>query len=424
MRLASTLPRTSDRTYETFVYAERYLGGGTRTYSPYSEHIDGTPAYHPRVGHRTFALPSFFLRSGQYTWLGNGLLSPDVAHYHDGRALLMPVHPDALSCEELLHRDILAAAEPGPPILVSPTANVRTVFVHAIAGRPVEPHFLKLHYPRRLSRFTRRLRQPIIELELWVAKELDRIRTPFLAEVGGGVIGPDGQGSEDVHAIEEDRWGFILREALPRHAPLPGGSDLMPCFALYGTDHFSPNDPPLLAQIVEHSGEHAEDFITERILAPMIGMWIDALRSAGFLLETHGQNTLFAYDPASRRSAVAYRDCALYISPPLRTQIGLPLDYPPKNVIGLDVKHALPKVLSLVYDRFMGHHHLAYIARAAQQHLGLPEGRLQAAAQAIFRARIGALGSLFPEHEFYYAEELYPNNRWELVDTGERPVWR
>jgi hypothetical protein len=416
MRIADTLPRTCDRTYETFVYAERHLGGGTRTYSPFAEYIDGTPAYHPRVGERTFSLPSFFIRGGHGTWLANGLRSAHVAHYHDGRDFLLPVHPDALSSEELLHRDLLEAAEPGPPIRVSPTGNVRTVFVHAIADRPVAPHFLKLHYPRRLSRFTRRLRQPIIELELWVAKELDRIRTPLLAEVGGGVIGPA--------AIEEDRWGFILREALPRHAPLAEGSYLLPCFALYGTDHFAPSDPPLLAQLVEHSGEPAEDFITTRSLAPMIGMWIDALRSSGCILETHGQNTLFAYDPASRRSAVAYRDCALYISPAIREQNGLPLDYPPKNVIGLDVPHALPKVLSLIYDRFMGHHHLAYIARSAQEHLGVPVHRLQGAAQEMFRARIGALGSLFPEQEFYYSEEILPNNRWELVDTGERPSWR
>jgi hypothetical protein len=398
------------------VYAERYLGGGTRTYSAFSEHIDGTPAHHPQVGEQSFSLPSYFIRSGYGTWLTSGLCSAHVAHYHDGRQLLLPVHPDALSCEELLHRDLLQAAEPGPPIRVSPTANVRTVFVHAIADRPVAPHFLKLHYPRRLSRFTRRLRQPIIELELWVAKELDRIRTPLLAEVGGGVIGPDSK--------EEDRWGFILREALPRHAPLPIGSYLLPCFALYGTDHFAPSDPPLLPQLVEHSGERALDFITGRILAPILEMWIDALRASGCILETHGQNTLFAYDPASGRSAVAYRDCALYISPALRRQNGLPLDYPPKNVIGLDVGHALPKVLSLVYDRFMGHHLLSYLARCAQEHLGLPIHRLEAAAQAIFRARIGALGSLFPEQEFYYSEELLPNNRWELIDTRERPVWR
>ncbi len=416
MRIADTLPRTSEGTYETFVYAERYLGGGTRTYSTFSEYIDGTPAYHPRVGKETFSLPSFFIPSGQGTWLGNGLRSPLLAHYHDGGELLLPVHPDTLSCEELLHRDLLQAATPGPPIRVSPTANVRTVFVHAIGNRPVEPHFLKLHYPRRLSRFTRRLRQPIIELELWVAKELDRIRTPLLAEVGGGVIGLEGS--------EEDRWGFILREARPRHAKIPEGSYFLPCFALYGTDHFAPHDPPLIRQLVEHSGETAEDFITGRLLAPMLGMWIDALGASGCILETHGQNTLFAYDPASRRSAVAYRDCALYISPALREQNGLPLDYPPKNVIGLDVPHALPKVLSLVYDRFMGNHHLAYLARSAQEHLGLPMGRLQAAAQEIFRARIGALGSLFPASEFYYSEELLPNNRWELVDTCQRPAWR
>jgi hypothetical protein len=39
-------------------------------------------------------------------------------------------------------------------------------------------------------------------------------------------------------------------------------------------------------------------------------------------------------------------------------------------------------------------------------------------------ARSGSLESLFPEREFYYSDELLPNNRWELIDTCERPVWR
>src|SRR5215475_705806 len=77
--------------------------------------------------------------------------------------------------------------EPGPTLTVVPSANVRTVFVVRHGSSPVVPHFVKLHYPRRLSRFTRRLRRPIISVQLWVAAELLRVGTPVLPEVGAGV---------------------------------------------------------------------------------------------------------------------------------------------------------------------------------------------------------------------------------------------
>lgn len=401
-------------TLDSFLYAERYLGGGTRTYSSFADHIDVSPACHPQIGGATFPLETFWIPRADGLWLKSRLTSEHIGHYYDGERLLLPVHPDALSCDSLLYRDILRAAAPGPVIQVSPAANVRTVFVHAIGGREVAPHWLKLHYPRRLSRFTRRLRQSIIELELWVSDELHRVGVPVLAEVAGGVIG-------DVRA---DRWGFIVREALPRQPAIPPGSDFVPCFALYGTDHFDPARPPLLAKLIERSGEPAEAFVIEQILAPMISTWIRALSSAGLILETHGQNTLFAYDSEAGRSAIIYRDCALYVVPELRRQRHLPLDYPPKNILGADVQHPVSKMLSLVYDRFMGNHLLAYIARVAEERFELPARRLHGAAKEIFRANIGDLADLFPAHEHYYSDRLLPENRWELVDTGREPAWR
>jgi hypothetical protein len=396
------------------LYAERYLGGGTRTYSSFSDFIDVSPACHPQSGSDTFPLQTFWIEGDSGLWLKSRLTFDHIHHYYDGRRFLLPVHPDALSCDALLYRNILQAAAPGPLMRVSPAANVRTVFVHSMGDRPVAPHWLKLHYPRRLSRFTRRLRQRIIELELWVSDELHRVSVPTLAEVAGGVIGAD----------PAERWGFLLREATPRHEALPPGSEFFPCFALYGTDHFEPARPPLLAQLIERSGEPAEAFLIKRILEPLITMWIKALRSAGLILETHGQNTLFAYHQPSGRSAVIYRDCALYVVPELRRREGLPLDYPAKNILGLDVEHPAPQMLSLVYDRFMGNHFLAYVARIAEERFHLPADRLKQAAREIFRASIGDLASLFPAREYYYSDRLLPNNKWELVDTGRDPAWR
>ena len=101
---------------------------------------------------------------------------------------------------------------------------------------------MKLHYPRRLSRFTRRLRRPIITVQLWVAAELDRVGVPFLPEVGGGVFGTD----------PTQAWGYLLREQRLAHAEPTAAT--VPMFALYGTDVRSPDDPTLLEQLVVRSG--------------------------------------------------------------------------------------------------------------------------------------------------------------------------
>src|SRR5690606_4988772 len=43
----------------TWQYAERYLGGGTRTYSPYAADLEISPEYHPQRGAARFVVPTF-----------------------------------------------------------------------------------------------------------------------------------------------------------------------------------------------------------------------------------------------------------------------------------------------------------------------------------------------------------------------------
>ena len=180
-------------------YAERYLGGGTRNYSPYAQDFDVSSEYHPQVGADSFTLPSFLGRPEWGELVTNNISSPLPSIYHDGERLLLPVYPDTLTCDDLVHREELLRCEKGSPLQVVPLANVRTVCVTAIDGKPVPPHMLKLHYPRRLSRFNRRLPRSIIDLNLWVADELACAGLPLLPEVCGGVFG------FGAHA-----WGFVV----------------------------------------------------------------------------------------------------------------------------------------------------------------------------------------------------------------------
>lgn len=390
-------------------YAERYLGVGTRTYSPFSADLDISRRYHPQHGARSFGIPTFWVPHEHGRYLDNSL--PTALHdlYRGPYRFLLPVHPDTLAHRKLHERVRLLGCRPGPPISVVPSANARTVFVDSIDGTRVPPHFLKLHYPRRLSRFTRRLRRPVIGLQLWVAEELARLGVDFLPEVGGGVFSR--------HPTEA--WGFLLREVGPQTG---GRRFTVPLFALYGRDLHSPADPTLLEQLVRVSGEDPEDYIMGRIIRPMIDLWLDVARRSGCALELHGQNVLFSFSSGGD-TTIGYRDCAVYVDPGIRARLGLDRALPEVNVISRDIPLPPQQVFSLTYDSFMGHHALSYVAEAARKAWGLPGAVLQEAARQHFQEVAGG-GDLLPETEYYYDGALHPDGKWNLIDTGIKPRWR
>ena len=445
-------------------YAERYLGVGTRGYSSFSGHLDISERHHPQLGADRFTVATFRVPYERGGFLGNAVESTIAKLYRGGEAFLLPVHPDTLAHPGLGGRDALR--ERGPDLTVVPSANARTVFVERIGGEPVEPHFVKLHYPRRLSRFTRRLRRPIISVQLWVAEELLAIGLPVLPEVAAGVLGDD----------PEEAWGFLLREACLRSGPPagprgplrsvgpegpggsvgpvawgspmdpvglggPGGADglaglaggpafgadpppyTVPLFALYGQDFRRPGDPVLMAQLIARSGEDPAGWLARRVVAPMVGLWVQAVSRTGCVPEPHGQNTLFAFAADARRTAILYRDCGIYIDPQVRRDRGLDRELPPVNVISRDIHQPRERVFSLTYDSFMGHHALGRLAQVAAGTLGVDPAELRRAAREAFAAYGGAAVPL-PGSVYYYEDRLNPDGGWDLVDTGERPAWR
>jgi hypothetical protein len=407
-------------------YAERYLGVGTRAYSRFSGDLEISESYHPQRGAERFVVPTFRVTAGQGTFLSNGVESTLTKLYRGGDTFLLPVHPETLAFPGLPGRDALR--ERGPDLLAVPSANARTVFVERIDGDPVEPHFVKLHYPKRLSRFTRRLRRPIISLQLWAAEELLAAGLPVLPEVAGGVLGD----------VPEEAWGFLIRESRPRAGTVTGpdgdlpeepgfGADpphhTVPLFALYGGDIRRPGDPTLLAQLVARSGEDPALWLARRVVTPMVRLWLRAVTRTGCALELHGQNTLFAFDPDARRTAILYRDCGVYVDPRVRRERGLHRELPPVNVISRDIRQPRERVFSLTYDSFMGHHALERLAQVAADTLDVPPERLRQAAREAFAAHGGAAVAL-PATAYYYEDRLNADGRWNLVDTGERPAWR
>ena len=395
---------------DVWAQAERYLGVGTRSYSRFSADLDVDDAYHPQRGAESFEVPTFWVPDGVGEYLTNGLTSLLHQLYRGDDRFLLPVHPQTLAmlADEVV--GVLRACEPGPALTVVPSANVRTVFVLRHGSSPVVPHFVKLHYPRRLSRFTRRLRRPIISVQLWVASELCGIGAPVQPEVGAGVLGTD----------RRNAWGYLLRELVFEE---PEGFTV-PMFALYGRDLRAADDPTLLEQLIVLSGASPAEFLTDRLVRPMVRLWVRAATQTGCALEMHGQNTLFSFSPSGEQSTVGYRDCGVYVDPLVRTQRGLLVDdLPPINVMGRDVRFPREQVFSLAYDSFLGHHTLSFVARLGEQRFGVPSSVLQEAAREEFEACPEAV-SLLPKTVAYYDDELHDDGGWELVDTGAAPEWR
>lgn len=389
--------------------AERYLGGGTRDYSRYAADLEISPRFHPQHGQRSFELPTFLIDPHRGRVLTSRVASTLPARYRRGDSFLLPVHPETLTDPAV--RAQLAGCPAGPRLRVVPSANARTVFVEQWDGQPVEPHFVKLHYPKRLSRFTRRLRQPVIALHLWVAEELATIAAPVLPEVGGGVIGDD----------PAQAWGFLLREAaVPATPTLPY---VLPLFALYGRDIRAPDHPTLLEQLILASGQPPAQWVCQRLIEPMLTLWARALLRVGCAIELHGQNTLLCLSADLRTTRIGYRDCAVYVDPAIRAGRGLSRPLPPRNVISRDITHPRGHVLSLVYDSFMGHHTLTYVASVLRRRFGVAESVLHRHARRVFNDLLTDR-DLLPDTVYYYDDVLHPDGGWRLVDTGRRPCWR
>src|SRR3569833_1623178 len=215
------------------------------------------------VGAGAFELPTFRVPAPRGGYTTNAIPSSLHDLYRDESSVLLPVHPNALDLPSLAGRAELLACPRGPDLTVVPSANARTVFVTHVGGEPVPVHFVKLHYPRRLSRFTRRLRRPVISLQLWVTEELWRAALPVVPELDGGYFGSSFAQTRNI----------LVRAAEVPSAP----SWTVPLFALYGRGFTAPADPPLQEQLVRASGADPLSYVADRVVAPMVRLWVRAV---------------------------------------------------------------------------------------------------------------------------------------------------
>lgn len=393
---------------EAFVYMERYLGGGTRTYSQFAGDTAMQARFQPTSLNPGYRLPLIHVpkqhitihQANPATWL-----SP---FYESNEIFRLPVHPELLADRDIPEIEWLLD-RPIDYIKVIPTSSFRTVLTNS---PDVPQHFIKLHFPKRISRGIRWVNKVTVEIELAVSLELAKIHHPqfgYLPETYGATLGN-----------ADSSWGYLIRERTVKPPALEGHT-LVPLFALYGQDIQKPGDLPLLVQLINHHQVDALDFVIDNLIAPLIETWILVARELGILLIDHGQNVLLELDDNFNPQRLVRRDYRTLIDSQARIQRGLHLNFPERYLRGAN---EIKKYYSLQYDSYIGHHLLAFISNTLQLHFDLQPGQLEQRTKQVFHHCIPDADKLFPQTIHYYSDRIMANNQLEIVDTKKPPIWR
>jgi len=319
-----------------YIYMERFID--KREYSPFCEYSEVDERYRTSSDHDSFDLPSFLVpRERCSIFLADP--SKNLRTTYDRDTIPFRFHPELLGINDDQFIELKRCKE-GKAIPVVPTSSTRTVLSLA-----VPPHFIKLHLPKRISRFNRRLRTSSVEYSVSISRDLEKVtfnQFAYLPETIG--IAYDRNGG----------FGFLVREISPR--PLEQDRFLIPYFSLYSQDTKKSGDKPLLVQMIDLRGEDPTSFVLEKILSPLIRAWCVVLKERGILLESHGQNVLLEIDHDLNPNRVVHRDFqSSMVNPSIRVAEGLDNPFK-KHLIGVDGYFTREQEYSLVYDYLIGHH--------------------------------------------------------------------
>jgi hypothetical protein len=397
-------------------YLDRYRNEGTRTYSRHAAYTEAEERYQPNSAVESFDLPVVELPAERMrVYLADP--TPELAaRYLYDDTVAFCIHPQVLEAcaEEAYVRRSHDLGTPRPPVRVSPTSSTRTLAVQAEGP----PHALKVHFPFRVSRYERRMREEVVQQAIQVSREIERhideldADFAFLREVIGIThenLEPD--------SPRGGNWGYLVREVTPYPRPR-ADIRLVPGFALYGADRFEPGERPLLLELI--ADDDRVDSVLEAILFPVIRHWIRLFLTLGLILEPHGQNALLEVDGRGRIVRIVHRDLSLGVDMRRRRDLSL-------SSAGLNGYNRMETgdFASIAYDKFMGGHFFQRIVETLER--DDPSVR----PEAIHGACREEFCRLFPGHReylpgtvWYFSEDRDEFGKPRFIDTGEAPVWR
>jgi siderophore synthetase component len=405
-------------TWPSLIALERWRNEGTRTYSPHAAFTEAEPRYQPQNPSPHFLCPCLAIPQEQlrvYRAQPNPALEQRFLHRGLG---WFPIHPQLFSQTEMdpTVQSAIQMAEGRRDLMVQPMASTRTLWVEDGSL----DHAIKVHFPFRISRYHRKMREEVIVQALAVSQELQNREDDFpkdfgfLREVLGLVLPQAPQQTE-----RGEHWGSLIREMEPY--PQVESSQrrwLLPGFSLYGRDPFQPEAALLLDRMTQ--GKDVFEVLMDQIILPIIRHWIFAFRRMGFLLEPHGQNVLFEMDEQGTILRVIHRDLSIGIDMRRRQALGLSLtSFNGYNLMN----HGWFN--SITYDCFMGHHFFEpLVAHALARDPRLQKSDFYRVAQQVFAAELPDFDAYFPRTVWYFSEERDCYGKPGFQDTGEAPLWR
>lgn len=399
------------------ILLERYRNEGTRTYSQHAAYTEAKPQYQPLSGDDSFELPCFQITTDQ---LNIYLANPDPQLqqiYLNNNQALFCIHPQIVSDypSDVYLKQVTEHGTAVEPLTVSPTASTRTLLVRSL----LPDHALKVHFPFRVSRYHRKMRDEVIEQAVNVSRELENgiqymdERFAFLREVIGVAyrnLTPENPRGEN--------WGYLVRDMRP-YPPANQKSQLIPGFALYGQDSQSSTPGrPLLFELISEADPCGD--ILENIMLPIVRHWISCFLNFGYLLEPHAQNTLFEIDEGNNIKRIVHRDLSVGIDMRRRQLLGLPDD-----ALNQYNRMQSGEFHSIVYDEFMGHHFFQRIVEIClKAYPNLVADDFQRPCRDEFERLFPEHREYFPATVYYFSEQRDMFGKPLYQNTGRIPLWR
>jgi len=398
------------------IYLERYRNAGTRTYSQYSDYTEALPAYRPDSRSAEFDLPLFEVpRSRMLVYTAD---PPEELErrYLKQDSVRFCIHPQVLDRypDDRYVRLTRSIGRQIEFLRVSPSSSTRTLYVLEKGPR----HAAKVHFPFRISRYGRKMRDEVIEQAINISRELEQgigafdNRFGFLREVIGVA-----HRNIQPRLPRPENWGYLVRDLVP--FPVQGRSgDLIPGFALYGRDFFDPKKPPLLFELI--GNRPPLDSILEKILFPIIRHWVCCFQNFGFLLEPHGQNVLLEISPEGGIRRTVHRDLSLGIDMRRRRELGLG-----DERLNCYNRMEDGRFHSVTYDRFMGDHFFnRIVATCREKHPNIEKKDFTGPCRDEFARAFPDHAAWIPRTVRYFSDKRDQFDKPLLQDTGMPPEWR
>ena len=339
-----------------------------------------------------------------------------VSTYIGNERSLFCIHPQVLQAcpEDPYVRQILSNGTGRKTIPVAPSSSTRTLYPQ----KEGYPNAIKVHFPFKVSRYTRKMRDEVVEQAVNVSRELEEEihlldnRFAFLREV----IGVSHVEIEP-SSTRGENWGYLIRDMIP-FPSVSVDRSLIPGFSLYGEDFFEPNTPLLLIDLIGDRDPVA--YVLENIMLPIIRHWVGCFLHFGYLMEPHGQNVLLEIGKDKTVQRIVHRDLSVGIDMRRRRDIGRSnrrLNH--YNRMETGAFH------SITYDRFMGTHFFDRIVEACRQKFkNISKEDFRRPCRDEFSKRLPEHANYFPETVWYFSEKRDQFNKPLYEHTGVAPQWR